>query len=333
MGFTGVVMTDPVVAIETVGLVKRFGRTLAVDGVDLQIRRGHVFSLLGPNGAGKTTTVRMLATLTRPDAGVARVMGHDVVDEADAVRRRVRLTGQNASVDVDLSGIENLSLLARLAGYGWRAARVRAGALLEAFGLAHDGGRLVRGYSGGMRRRLDIAASLVTTPDVLFLDEPTSGLDPQSRQQVWELIRALTANGTTVLLTTQHLDEADRLSDRVAVIDRGRVVAEGTPTQLKTTVGTGVLSVHLLDAGQAAEAEAVLTRALQAPVRLDHRNLVLAIAVSDPRRATGALEALEAHGIAVGEFALGRPSLDEVFTALTQRDGEAQDVVARGNVA
>ena len=326
-------MTDGTVAIETVGLVKRFGRTLAVDGIDLHVRRGHVYSLLGPNGAGKTTTVRMLATLTRPDAGVARVMGHDVVHEADAVRRRVSLTGQNASVDVDLSGVENLSLLARLAGYGWRPARVRADALLEAFGLASDGGRLVRGFSGGMRRRLDIAASLVTTPDLLFLDEPTSGLDPHSRLQVWGLIRELTANGTTVLLTTQHLDEADRLSDRVAVIDRGRLVAEGTPNQLKTTVGTGVLSVHLLDAGQAAEAEATLARALEAPVRLDHRDLVLAVAVSDPWQATAALEALGSRGIAVGEFALGTPSLDEVFMALTRRDGQTGDVAGQEKVA
>lgn len=313
-------MTDESLAIETIGLVKRFGQTVALDGIDLRVRRGHVYSLLGPNGAGKTTTVRILATLTRPDEGVARVLGHDIAREGLAVRRRIGLTGQYASVDADLSGIENLALLARLAGVGWSRARQRAGELLEGFGLADAGGRLVRGYSGGMRRRLDIAASLVSTPDLLFLDEPTSGLDPQSRRQVWELITALTASGTTVLLTTQYLDEADRLADRIAVMDHAQIVAEGTPSQLKATVGTGVLTVHLLEARQAGEAEAVLTRVLSGPVRVDPRALVLSVPVSDPHQATKALDTLGSHGVAVGEFALGRPSLDEVFLALTGRD-------------
>ena len=216
-------------AIEATGLEKSFGDTKAVCGVDLAVRRGSVYGMLGPNGAGKTTTIRMLATLLRPDGGEARVLGHDVVREADAVRRSVSLTGQLASVDEDLTGRENLILIARLLGYGRADARTRADDLLEAFGLADASGRLVKNYSGGMRRRLDIAASLVVTPELMFLDEPTTGLDPRSRNQVWAIIRALAGAGTTVLLCTQYLDEADQLADGIAVIDQGKVIAEGTP--------------------------------------------------------------------------------------------------------
>ena len=234
-------------AIEATGLVKAFGATTAVDGVDLSVPRGSVYGVLGPNGAGKTTTIRMLATLLRPDGGSARVLGHDVVAEADAVRSLVSLTGQLASVDEDLTGRENLILLARLLGLRRGPARERATELLDAFGLGDAAGRLVKHYSGGMRRRLDIAASLVVTPRVMFLDEPTTGLDPRSRNQVWAIVRALAAEGTTVLLCTQYLDEADQLADGIAVIDRGRVIAEGTPGQLKASVGTGALHVRLLD--------------------------------------------------------------------------------------
>ena len=195
--------------------------------------------MLGPNGAGKTTTIRMLATLIRPDAGTARVLGHDIVDEADAVRGAVSLTGQLASVDEDLTGRENLILLGRLLGLKRPAAKDRAAELLEAFGIADAAGRLVKNYSGGMRRRLDIAASIVVTPELMFLDEPTTGLDPRSRNQVWEIIRALVAEGTTILLCTQYLEEADQLADGIAVIDHGRVIAEGTPAQLKASVGVG----------------------------------------------------------------------------------------------
>jgi ABC-2 type transport system ATP-binding protein len=224
-------------AIEAYGLVKAFGAIRAVDRLDLSVPSGGVFTLLGPNGAGKTTTIRILTTLTRPDAGVVRVLGHDVTTVPHAVRSRICLTGQFATVDPSLTGTENLVLYARLLGIGRRAARSRAVELLDAFGLAEAAGRPVRTYSGGMQRRLDIAGSLVTAPALLFLDEPTTGLDPHSRSQVWEAIRWLAAQGTTVLLTTQYLDEADRLSDRIALIDHGRVVAAGTPGELKSLGG------------------------------------------------------------------------------------------------
>ncbi|WNB86633.1 ATP-binding cassette domain-containing protein [Cellulomonas sp. ATA003] len=220
-------MTD--LAIETTGLVKAFGGTRAVDGIDLRVPRGGVHGFLGPNGAGKTTVIRMLATLLRPDAGSARVLGLDVVRDADEVRSRVALTGQFASVDEDLTGRENLVLVARLLGYSRPGARARTAELLDAFGLDDAADRLVKKYSGGMRRRIDIAASIVVTPELVFLDEPTTGLDPRSRNQVWDIVRAMVAAGTTVLLTTQYLDEADQLADRISVIDEGRVIAEGTP--------------------------------------------------------------------------------------------------------
>src|SRR5215203_470869 len=216
---------DSPLAIEATGLVKTFGETRAVDGVDLAVRTGSVYGVLGPNGAGKTTTIRMLATLIAPDEGSARVLGHDIVREGDAVRGLVSLTGQLASVDEDLSGRENLILLGRLLGLSRAGARARAAVLLDAFGLTEAAGRLVKTYSGGMRRRLDIAASIVVTPRVMFLDEPTTGLDPRSRNQVWEIARALAAEGTTILLCTQYLEEADQLASGIAVIDRGRVIA------------------------------------------------------------------------------------------------------------
>ncbi len=228
-------------AIRATGLIKVLGQTRALDGVDLSVPAGGIYGFLGPNGAGKTTTIRILATLLVPDHGSAEVFGHDVVADAEWVRERIALTGQFASVDDDLTGIENLVILARLLGLSRKGARRRADELLEAFGLADDGGRLVKTYSGGMRRRLDIAASVIVQPDLMFLDEPTTGLDPRSRAQVWDTVRSLVADGTTVLLTTQYLDEADQLADRIAVIDRGLVVAEGTPDQLKTEVGAATL--------------------------------------------------------------------------------------------
>src|SRR5919106_627536 len=249
-------------AIEASGLEKSFGKTRAVCGVDLAVGRGRVYGILGPNGAGKTTTIRILATLLRPDAGEARVLGHDIVRDADAVRSAISLTGQLASVDEDLTGEENLILIGRLLGFRHRQAKQRATELLEAFELAEAAGRLVKNYSGGMRRRLDIAASIVVTPEVMFLDEPTTGLDPRSRNQVWDIIRALTAEGTTILLCTQYLDEADQLADGIAVIDHGKVIAEGTPAQLKASVGGGALHVRLLDPEQRPEAERVLAREL-----------------------------------------------------------------------
>jgi ABC-2 type transport system ATP-binding protein len=310
-------------AIEATGLVKTFGTTRAVDGVDLAVRSGSVYGVLGPNGAGKTTTIRMLATLLRPDGGEARVLGHDIVAEADAVRGVVSLTGQLASVDEDLTGRENLILIARLLGLGRAEAKTRAAELLEAFGLADAAGRLVKHYSGGMRRRLDIAASIVVTPQVMFLDEPTTGLDPRSRNQVWDIIRALAAGGTTILLCTQYLDEADQLAEGIAVIDHGKVIAEGTPGQFKASVGAGALHVRLLDPDQRQAAERVLTRELDV-VHLEPDPAALSAPCADADRGAQAVAELSRSGIGIANFSLGQPSLDEVFLALTGHPAEEE---------
>ena len=313
--------THPVLAIQATGLVKSFGKTRAVDGVDLAVRSGSVYGVLGPNGAGKTTTIRMLATLISPDAGSARVLGRDIVDEADAVRGVVSVTGQLASVDEDLTGRENLILLGLLLGLKRSPAKARAAELLDAFGLSEAAGRLVKTYSGGMRRRLDIAASIVVTPALMFLDEPTTGLDPRSRNQVWGIIRALVAEGTTILLCTQYLEEADQLADRIAVIDHGKVIAEGTPGQLKASVGTGALHVRLLDPQQRPQAEQLIGRALGA-VHLEPDLAALSVQCSDAGRAAEAVAELSRSGIGVADFSLGQPSLDEVFLALTGHPAE-----------
>jgi ABC-2 type transport system ATP-binding protein len=315
-------MRTATLAIETEGLVKAFGETRAVDGIDLAVRAGTVYGVLGPNGAGKTTTIRMLATLLRPDAGTARVLGHDVVDDADAVRGAVSLTGQFASVDEELTGHENLVLIARLLGFSRSAAATRASELLDAFGLSDAADRLVKEHSGGMRRRLDIAASIVVSPELLFLDEPTTGLDPRSRNQVWEIIRVLVAEGTTVLLTTQYLDEADQLAERIAIIDHGKVIAEGTSGELKALVGAGSLHVRLLDPEQRPHAAQVLSETLGGQVQLQQDPAALSLCASEPERVAIALTELARAGILVGEFALGQPSLDEVFLALTGHTAE-----------
>jgi ABC-2 type transport system ATP-binding protein len=308
-------------AIEAEGLVKHFGDTRAVDGVDLSVAQGAVYGVLGPNGAGKTTTIRMLATLLAPDAGRAAVLGHDIVAEADAVRSLVSLTGQLASVDEELTGRENLVLMARLLGYDRAGAKARAGELLEAFGLADAAGRQVKNYSGGMRRRLDIAASIVVTPRLMFLDEPTTGLDPRSRNQVWDIVRALIGEGTTVLLCTQYLEEADQLADRIAVIDHGRVIAEGTPAQLKASVGRGALHVRLLDPDQRPRAAELLGDG----VHLLPDPTALSLPGAGAKQASGAIAALVADGVDVAGFQLGQPSLDEVFLALTGHPAEDRD--------
>ena len=324
-------------AIETSGLVKVFGEKRAVDGIDLAVPVGAVYGVLGPNGAGKTTAVKTLATLLRPDGGEARVFGHDVLGEADAVRSRVSLTGQYASVDEDLTGTENLVLLARLLGHTKPAAKNRAGQLLDAFGLADAADRQVKNYSGGMRRRIDIAASILNTPDLLFLDEPTTGLDPRSRNQVWDIVRAVVAQGTTVLLTTQYLEEADQLASRIAVIDNGRVIAEGTPGQLKSSVGAGSVHVRLRDPERREEAGSVLSQHLGASVQLASDPFALTARITDAAsdqgaaiRASRALGELAEHGITVDDFALGQPSLDEVFLALTDTDSRTAQQTTNG---
>jgi len=311
-------------AIEATGLEKSFGKTRAVAGVDLAVPEGAIYGVLGPNGAGKTTTIRMLATLIPPDAGTATVLGHDIRTDADAVRGEVSLTGQLASVDEELTGRENLILLGRLLGLSRAAARARAEELLEAFGIAEASGRLVKHFSGGMRRRLDISASIVVTPRLMFLDEPTTGLDPRSRGQVWEICRALVAGGTTILLCTQYLEEADQLADGIAVIDRGRVIAEGTPAQLKASVGSGQLHVRLLDPERRADAAGVLERAVGA-VSLEPDPAALSVSCSDAERAATGVAELSRAGIGVAEFSLGQPSLDEVFLALTGHPAEEHE--------
>jgi ABC-2 type transport system ATP-binding protein len=309
-------------AIETVGLVKSFGKTRALDGLDLTIRTGSVYGLLGPNGAGKTTVVRVLATLLKPSAGKASVLGLDVTREAAAVRRRVSLTGQYASVDEDLTGHENLVLVSRLLGMSWLDARRRATELLAAFGLAEAASRLVRTFSGGMRRRIDIAASLVTRPDVLFLDEPTTGLDPRSRNQVWDLVRQIANTGTTVLLTTQYLEEADRLAERMAVIDHGRVIAEGTSQELKASIGGNTLRLQLADPARHGDARALLARLLGDEAVSSTDPAALSVKVADAAAASSLLGALAQAQISLSNFSLGTPSLDDVFFTLTGRPPE-----------
>jgi ABC-2 type transport system ATP-binding protein len=314
-------MSPNTLAIEASGLVKAFGETKAVNGVDLSVRRGSVYGVLGPNGAGKTTIIRMLATLLRPDAGEARVLGHDLLTDPDAVRAGISLTGQFASVDEDLTGRENLILIGRLLGLKRAVVKDRAAELLEAFGLSEAGNRLVKTYSGGMRRRLDIAASVVVTPELMFLDEPTTGLDPRSRNQVWEIIRALVTGGATILLCTQYLEEADQLADGIAVVDHGRVIAEGTPAQLKSSVGAGTLEVRLFKPEQRDEAAGLLERLL-GPVTLQADPASLSVTCSDAHRAAATIAGVSRSGIEIADFSLGQPSLDEVFLALTGHPAE-----------
>ena len=328
-------MTLP--AIRAEGLVKTFGDNRAVDGLDLTVAAGTVYGVLGPNGAGKTTAVKMLATLLKPDGGTAEVFGHEVSAEPDAVRAMVSLTGQYASVDEDLTGTENLVLLGRLLGYGKSAARGRSAQMLEAFGLADAADRQAKHYSGGMRRRLDIAASILSTPKLLFLDEPTTGLDPRSRNQVWDIVRAIVAQGTTVLLTTQYLDEADQLASRIAVIDHGKVIAEGTKGELKAQVGVGSVHVRLFDAADRVRAAELLERVLGSPATLEPDPVAVTLRIGEATPEGGpvmqaaaelaarALGELARADITVESFSLGQPSLDEVFLALTDHPATTEE--------
>ena len=308
---------DVPLAVRARGLVKIFGTMRAVDGIDLDVPRGMIFAILGPNGAGKTTLMRMLATLSTPDAGTATVMGHDLVADAQAVRGEIAMTGQFASLDEDLTGRENLILLARLWGFRGRAAGARADELLATFELSDAACKQVKDYSGGMRRRLDIAASLVVTPGLLFLDEPTTGLDPKARQDVWRMIRALAASGVTILLTTQYLDEADQLAARIVVIDHGRKIAEGTSRELKAAVGSGFLHVALADPARLDRAAELLAARLGASVQRSPEGARLSVMAGTPQAANEALAALIAAGIELSDFSMASPSLDEVFFALT----------------
>jgi ABC-2 type transport system ATP-binding protein len=313
-------------AIDAVGLVKAFGQLRAVDGVDLEVRQGEIFGVLGPNGAGKTTTLKMLATLLPIDAGQARVFGVDVAREPHRVRQLLGVTGQDASVDEDLTATENLWLFGRLAGLRSAAARATGNRLLEQFGLEEAADKPISQFSGGMRRRLDLAVSLITRPPLIFLDEPTTGLDPRTRGQMWDTIRGLVADGGTILLTTQYLDEADQLADRIAVIDRGRKVAEGTPDELKTSVGNSTLQLRLAPGADQELARQVVRRVAGAePVTgLEPGQMNVPLDTAD--RAADVLIGFRQAGVAIASVSVAKPTLDEVFLAITGHDtGEAGD--------
>ncbi|MFF4187016.1 ATP-binding cassette domain-containing protein [Streptomyces sp. NPDC001691] len=312
------------ILVEDVG--KRYGTKRVLDGLDLAVRRGTVHAVLGPNGAGKTTAVRIMTTLLRPDVGRVLVAGRDVRREAGAVRRRIGLLGQHAAVDEELGGRQNLEMFGRLHHLGARRAGARADELLARFGLADTGRKAVGQYSGGMRRRLDLAASLITDPEVLFLDEPTTGLDPRGRAEVWEAVRSLVGGGTTVLLTTQYLEEADQLADRISLIDGGKVAAEGTADELKAMVGSDRIEVVVRDAGQLDRAVRVLGLG---EVAVDRDRRLLSAPVADRMTAlAGVVRALSAADIEAEDIAVRRPTLDEVFLSLTERERDQQGVAA-----
>jgi oleandomycin transport system ATP-binding protein len=315
-------MEDVTYAIETHGLVKRFGKTTALAGVDLSARTGSVLGLLGPNGAGKTTAVRILATLLRPDGGSATVSGYDVVRDAHQVRQLIGLTGQYASVDEGLSGTNNLIMIGRLLGLSRTDARARAGELLERFELTDAAGRSAKTYSGGMRRRLDLAASLVGRPRVLYLDEPTTGLDPHSRNEVWGMIRQLVADGTTVLLTTQYLEEADQLAHDIAVIDHGAVIATGTPDELKASTGRQVLEVTPASRADLSAVAELLESLVGAAPAIGVESGQVSVQVEGGKSLPDIIRAFDDRSIELAEFALRRASLDEVFLALTGHRAE-----------
>jgi oleandomycin transport system ATP-binding protein len=317
-------------AIRAEGLVRRFGETVALDGVDLAVRPGTVLGLLGPNGAGKTTAVRVLTTLITPDAGHATVGGHDVVRDAHRVRQIIGLTGQYASVDETLTGVENLLFIGRLLGLPRPDARARAVELLDAFGLSDAADRAAKTYSGGMRRRLDLAASLVGRPEVLFLDEPTTGLDPRARLEMWDMVRDLIATGVTVLLTTQYLDEADQLAHDIVVVDHGRVIATGTPEELKAKTGAQSLEVRPADPSDVDTVIAVVTELAHAKPEVD--GTTVWVPVSDPDVLPAVVRRLDDVGVAIGELALRSSSLDEVFLSLTghRPEDEAENGAENG---
>jgi daunorubicin resistance ABC transporter ATP-binding subunit len=328
-------MTDSAIRVE--GLVKRFGSVVALDGIDFDVPAGSVFGLLGPNGAGKTTAVRILTTILHPDGGKAEVLGHDVVRDAEEVRLHIGLAGQNAAVDPNLTGRENLRLVGRLAQLPRSFAYPRSDELLERFDLSDAGDRTVRTYSGGMRRRLDVAAALVQKPPVLFLDEPTTGLDLPSRNALWEMIRELVSEGTTVLLTTQYLEEADRLAKRIAVVDGGRVIADDTPAALKAKLGNTVIELEMPNERAAARAARLVSGIVDSTP--EREGAILRVKSDDgPSLLMEVLRTLDAKRLAPAKLAVREPSLDDVFLALTgrhaeERNGEVQKQVAKRGAA
>ncbi|TYB41250.1 ATP-binding cassette domain-containing protein [Actinomadura chibensis] len=328
---------DDVIRAE--GLRKRFGETKALDGVDVSARRGTVLGVLGPNGAGKTTAVRVLATLLKPDAGRAEVCGYDVVKDAVRVRAMIGLTGQYASVDEELTGTENLVMIARLLDFPRREAKARARQLLDRFRLADAGSRAVKTYSGGMRRRLDLAASLINHPEVIFLDEPTTGLDPRARNEVWDTVRGVVAEGATVLLTTQYLEEADALADRIAVFDHGRVIAEGTSDDLKGRIGRQTLVVRASEPFRTAQLTAIVAELTGERPEVQRPTGLVSAPVHDAGVLSALVRRLDEASITAAELALRMPSLDEVFLTLTghladeEAEAEESDLVTEGSVA
>jgi ABC-2 type transport system ATP-binding protein len=306
-------------AIEVKGLQKVFGDNKAVDGIDLEVPSGMIYGVLGPNGAGKTTTINMLATLLGPDGGTAKIFGHDVVKEPQVVRQLIGVTGQYASVDDKLSAIENLVIFGRLLGLSRKEAKAKANDLLEEFGLTEAAKRPLSKFSGGMRRRLDLAASLIAQPPLIFLDEPTTGLDPRTRNQMWDTIRRLVKSGSTILLTTQYLEEADQLADRIAVIDKGRVVAEGTPNELKRSIGAATLQLQISSEAHVAEARNIIEKVLGVKTQNPEPKLITA-PMKDPDTVTDLLVALKKAGIKLDEVSVQKPSLDEVFFVLTGKE-------------
>jgi ABC-2 type transport system ATP-binding protein len=315
----------PELAVEARGLVKVFGSHRAVDGIDLHVPAGSIYGVLGPNGAGKTTTINMLATLLRPDGGTATVFGHDVEKEPQVVRQLIGVTGQYASVDETLSATENLLIFSRLLGLKKAEAKQKAAELLEEFDLTEAAKRPLAKFSGGMRRRLDLAVSLIAQPPLLFLDEPTTGLDPRTRAQMWSTIRRLVNTGSTVLLTTQYLDEADQLADRIAVIDRGKVVAEGTPDELKQSVGTAALQIRIQDDLQLSQAQQIVESYLGVRATSRPQSGILSAPMLHADKVTDVLTALREAGIHLSEMSVQKPTLDEVFLTITGHDTGAKD--------
>ncbi len=309
-------------AIDAHGLVKIFGDNRAVDGVDLQVKAGTIYGVLGPNGAGKSTTINILATLLKTEGGTAKIFGHDVEKEPQIVRQLIGVTGQSASVDETLSATENLYIFSRLLGLSSKEAKQKAADLLEEFGLTEAAKKPLSKFSGGMRRRLDLAASLIAQPPLIFLDEPTTGLDPRTRTQMWNTIRRLVKTGSTVLLTTQYLDEADQLADRIAVIDRGKVVAEGTPDELKKSVGTAALQLRLEKPEQIKKAQGIVEKHLGVKTTPSPEAGGLSAPMREADKVTDVLVALRTAGIHLSEMSVQKPTLDEVFMTLTGHSAE-----------